>query len=165
MILGNAKNPTGPVPVREAAAGSRLSVVSAEIRMLGIQEIRQAQMPKPSGAVSLTRKNTKNRTLPGFQKTEKITGLPAPGNGMRNPERPVKRDRLIVHPVNILIKAADLLKKGRIVLMLRDFQKTIMKENLSVPESATRSPELRVKRDILIIHPVMFLIKTGSLTK
>jgi hypothetical protein len=72
---------------------------------------------------------------------------------------------LIVHPVNILIKAADLLKKGRIVLMLRDFQKTIMKENLSVPESATRSPELRVKRDILIIHPVMFLIKTGSLTK
>jgi hypothetical protein len=71
MILGNAKNPTGPVPVREAAAGSRLSVVSAEIRMLGIQEIRQAQMPKPSGAVSLTRKNTKNRTLPGFQKTEK----------------------------------------------------------------------------------------------
>jgi hypothetical protein len=108
MIRESAENPTGPVPVREAAAGSRLLVASAEIRMLSIQEIRQAQITKHSGAVNLMRKNTKDLTPPGFLKTEKIIGLPAPGNGMRNPEHPGKRDHLTAHPVNILIKAANL---------------------------------------------------------
>ena len=165
MIRESAGNPSETVPVREAAPGSRLSVASAEIRMLSIQEIRQTRMTKPSGAASLMRKDTEDRMPPGFQIAEKEIDHPAPGNAMRNPERPAKRDPLIAHPVNILIEAANLLKIDRTVLMLRGFQKTPMRENRSVPESATRNPELPVNGDPLIAHPAIILTKTGNLTK
>ena len=50
-------------------------------------------------------------------------------------------------------------------MMLRGFQKTPVRENRSVRENATRSPEPRENEDPLIAHPAIILIKTGSLTK